>query len=186
MRRLIVTENSSLDGIIAPMDGWFDPAAADADVTAANQEHRDAADGLLLGRQTYQDLYGFWPHQHDDRTGISDYLNQVPKYVLSRTLVTADWENTTVLRGDLAEEVAALKAQSGDDIVVTGSVSVVQALAPTGLVDLYRLWIYPAVQGYGRRLFTDGVQTGLKLTDSRTFASGVVLLEYRPTGGAHV
>src|SRR5215475_14561219 len=179
MRRLIVTENSSLDGIVSPMDGWFDPAAADADVTAANQEQRDAADGLLLGRQTYQDLYGFWPHHHEDTTGISDYLNRVEKYVLSSTLETAKWENTTILRGTLADEVASLKDRPGKDIVVTGSISVVQALVTTGLVDLYRLFVYPAVQGHGRRLFPDGMRTRLNLTDSRTFSSGIVLLEYR-------
>jgi dihydrofolate reductase len=181
MRRLVITENMSLDGVIAPMDGWFDPSAQDDDLIAAGREHRDAADGLLLGRVTYQEFYGYWPHQHDDPTGISDYLNQVRKYVVSGSLHDADWQNSTILRGPVESEVAALKDQPGRDIVVTGSTQLVQALAPSGLVDLYRLFVYPVVQGHGRRLFPPGVRAGLTLANSRSFASGVVLLEYQPS-----
>lgn len=181
MRDLIVTENTSLDGVIAPMDGWFDPGASDEDLLAANIEHREAADALVLGRVTYEEFAGFWPHQSDDRMGISDYLNQVAKYVVSGSLERADWQNSTILSGPFAEEIAALKEQPGKDIVVTGSASLVHALAPTGLIDVYRMFVYPVVQGHGHRLFPDGFGTGLRLVDTRAFDSGVVLLAYRPT-----
>lgn len=176
MRELIVTENVSLDGVAAPMDGWFDPAAQDGELLRANIEHREAADALVLGRVTYQEFAGFWPYQKDDQTGVADYLDQVAKYVVSATLDRADWRHTTILR-DLAA-VEALKAEQGRDIVVTGSVTLAAALVTAGLVDRYRLFVYPAVQGHGRRPFPAGFGSGLRLTDSRTFTSGVVLLEY--------
>src|SRR5439155_16728284 len=95
MRDLVVTENMSVDGVIAPMDGWFDPAAQDEDLLATNAEHRAAADALVLGRVTYEEFAGYWPAQVDDPTGISGYLNQVDKYVFSTGMDRADWENTT-------------------------------------------------------------------------------------------
>jgi dihydrofolate reductase len=180
MRDLVITENVTLDGVMAPMDGWFDPTAADDGVRAATTAHREAADALVLGRVTYEEFAGFWPHQVDDRTGISDYLNQVDKYVVSAGLNRADWANTTILRGPIEPELAALKQAAGRDIVVTGSAGLVRSLLPSGLVDLYRLFIYPVVQGHGRRLFPDGFAQKLRLADAQTFESGVVLLEYRP------
>jgi dihydrofolate reductase len=179
MRDLVVTENMSVDGVIAPMDGWFDPAAQDEDLLATNAEHRAAADALVLGRVTYQEFAGYWPAQVDDPTGISAYLNQVDKYVFSASMDRADWENTTILRGPVEAELAELKRAPGRDIVVTGSASLVRSLLPTGLVDEFRLFVYPAVQGHGRRLFHDSWRAGLTLVDWRTYRSGVVLLAYR-------
>jgi dihydrofolate reductase len=179
MRDLVVTENVSLDGVMAPMDGWFDPMAADDALLATQVEHREAADALVLGRVTYEEFAEFWPEQTDDPTGTSDYLDQVAKYVLSSSLESADWKRTTILSGQLEDELAKLKQQSGKDIVVTGSATLVQSLVPTGLVDVYRLFVYPVVQGHGHRLFPDGITTKLELIDSRTFSSGVVLLSYR-------
>ena len=91
--------------------------------------------------------------QTDDVTGVSDYLNQVQKYVVSADLPTASWQRTTNLRGEVTDELAALKAADGADIVITGSVSLVHSLHGTGLVDEYRMFLYPVVQGFGRRLF---------------------------------
>ncbi|GIH20727.1 dihydrofolate reductase family protein [Rugosimonospora africana] len=179
MRDLVVTENITVDGVIAPMDGWFDPAAQDEDLVATNAEHRDAADALVLGRITYQDFAAYWPAQVDDPTGISDYLNGVSKYVVSASLDRADWENTTILRGPVEQELAALKRLPGRDIVVTGSASLAQPLVTSGLVDVVRLFVYPVVQGHGRRLFDGPMPGGLTLVDTRTFASGIVLLAYR-------
>jgi dihydrofolate reductase len=98
MRRLVVTENVSLDGVMAPMDGWFDPSRSDDELLAASRTHREAADALVLGRVTFQEFAGFWPYQHDDRTGVSAYLDQVAKYVVSGSLDRAEWQNSTVLR----------------------------------------------------------------------------------------
>jgi dihydrofolate reductase len=179
MRNLVVTENISLDGVIAPMEGWFDPGAQDEDLVAVSAEHRKAADALVLGRVTYEEFAGYWPAQTDDRTGISDYLNGVAKYVVSTSLDHADWVNTTVLRGPVEQELRALKERTGGDIVVTGSATLVGSLMPTGLVDVVRLFVYPVVQGHGRRLFDAAGRAELSLVDSRVFRSGVVLLAYR-------
>lgn len=180
MRDLVVTENVTLDGVIAPMGDWFVPGAGGADLLAAITEQRQAADALVLGRVTYEQFAGFWPAQADDQTGVRDYLNQVAKYVVSANLDRADWTNSTVLRGPVQEEIAALKRAPGKDIVVTGSASLVHSLLPTRLVDVYRLFVYPVVQGYGRRLFPDGMPPcGLRLIDSKAFESGVVLIAYR-------
>ena len=179
MRTLIVTENMSLDGVIAPMDGWFDPNAADDDLLAVNVEHREAADALVIGRVTYEEFAGFWPAQTDDPTGTARYLDRVAKYVVTSRELSSDWANTTRLRGPITDELAALKGQPGADIVVTGSATLAGALVPTGLVDRYRLFVYPVVQGHGRRLFAGGARAELDLVTTRRFASGVALLEYR-------
>jgi dihydrofolate reductase len=179
MRDLVVTENITLDGVIAPMDGWFDPSVQDEDLLAANAEHRQAADALVLGRITYEEFAGYWPAQVDDPTGISGYLNRVSKYVFSASMDHADWANTTILRGSVEDELAALKRAPGGDIVVTGSARLVRSLLPTGLVDVVRLFVYPVVQGHGRRLFDDSMSAELTLVDTRAFRSGVVLLAYR-------
>jgi dihydrofolate reductase len=129
---------------------------------------------------TFEEFRGYWPQQTEDTTGITDHLNAVPKFVLSRTLDDPGWENTTVLRGPLGEEVARLKARPGDTLGVTGSVSVARQLVATGLVDEYRLYVYPVVLGRGARLFEGA--TGLprlRLADVRPFRSGVVLMTYR-------
>lgn len=185
MRDLVVTENITLDGVIDAAGDWFAPSGGDdasdtADMLAAQQEHMSGADAVLLGRVTYEQFQGYWPLQTDDTTGVSDYLNRTSKYVVSATLTTPTWQNTTVLRGPLADEMAALKAQPGKAIVATGSVTLVQALVRTALVDEYRVFVYPAVLGRGRRLFQDATGLGtLSLVEARPFQSGVVLMRYR-------
>ena len=169
----------SLDGVIAPMDGWFDPGEQDADLAAVVAEHREAADAVVLGRVTYEEFAAFWPYQTDDTTGISAYLDRVVKYVFSSSLERAGWRHTTILRGPVGDELTALKQADGKDIVLTGSASLVRSVLPTGLVDVYRLFTYPVVQDHGRRLFDGPTRAELTLTDTRTFKSGVVLLEYR-------
>ncbi len=185
MRNLVVTENITLDGVIDASEGWFTPSGDDgdndtADMAQVQQEHMNDADAVLLGRVTYEQFQGYWPLQTDDTTGISDYLNRTDKYVVSATLPAPTWQNTTVLDGPLAEEVATLKERPGKAIVATGSVSLVQALLPTGLVDEYRLFVYPVVLGRGRRLFEDATDLGaLRLVAARPFSSGVVLMRCR-------
>lgn len=188
MRKLVVTENVTLDGRIEMLDDWFDPRGpgdpeAAAELAEDERETQEQFDAVLLGRRTYRDFEGYWPLQTDDQTGVTDYLNRTRKYVLSATLGDPAWANTTVLRGPLADEVAALKALPGRDIVATGSISVVTALAGTGLVDEYRLMVHPYVQGRGRRLFEDGAAAQLELVEARQFRSGVVRMRYRPTAG---
>jgi dihydrofolate reductase len=185
MRDLIVTENITLDGVIDATEGWFDPAGDDADVDQSDvvdaiREHREAADAFLVGRVTFEQMRGYWPLQTDDETGISDYLNRVSKYVVSGTLEDPQWEPTTVLRGPLENEIRALKSKPGEDIVTTGSISLVHDLTAAGLVDEYRLFVYPVVLGHGRRLFTDAhAIPRLRLVEARPFRSGIVLMRHR-------
>jgi dihydrofolate reductase len=127
------TENITVDGVIDMAAGWFDPLSKDvdqSDIIATNAEHSAAADALLVGRNTFESFRDFWPKQTDDSTGVSCYLNRVSEYVISRTIKDPGWQNTTVLHGDLGEEVRALKAAPGRDIVATGSVQLVQRWSP--------------------------------------------------------
>lgn len=124
---------------------------------------------------------GYWPEQSDDATGITDYLNRVQKYVISATMTDPQWQHSTVLSGDPAKEVRALKEQRGRDIVVTGSITLCHALIEAGLVDEYRLFVYPVVQGRGRRLFPDGFELPeLRLLDAKAFRSGITYSRYAP------
>jgi dihydrofolate reductase len=184
MRDLIVTENITLDGVIEAVDDWFAPAGGDSeadhsDVEALIGEHMRAADAFLVGRKTFVQMRGYWPQQTGDTTGISDYLNRVSKYVVSSTLDDPEWEHTTVLRGAARDEIEALKAQPGKDIVTTGSITLVHDLIAAGLVDEYRLFVYPVVLGRGRRLFEQAKLPTLRLVETRPFRSGIVLLRYR-------
>jgi dihydrofolate reductase len=186
MRKLVITQNVTLDGSIEMITDWFNPAgnpgADESDLIAHMQAHDADCDAMLLGRQTFTDFRGYWPHANpeDDPGGVSDYLNQVQKYVVSSSLVDPQWENSTVLSGDPIAQVRELKEQPGKEIVVTGSISLCHALIDAGLVDEYRLYIYPAVQGKGRRLFPDGFGLqSLRLVDAQPFRSGVCYIAYR-------
>lgn len=184
-RDLIITENITVDSVIDATGDWFVPAGADdsadvAEMREVEERLRATADALLVGRATFEAFRSYWPHQTDDQTGVSDYLDRVDKYVISSTLTDPDWAGTTVLRGDLADEVANLKEQAGGDIVATGSITMVHALNRTGLVDEYRLFVYPTVMGSGRRLFEEPLdRPHLNLVEAHPFRSGVVLLRYR-------
>ncbi len=163
MRTLAVTENTTVDGSIEMLGDWFDPqgqgAVDSADLMEELHRQGSQSDALLLGRQTFEDFRGYWPLQTEDPTGISAYLDQVQKYVVSSTLTDPAWQNSTVLAGD--------------------PVAAVHALVAAGLVDEYRLFTYPVVQGRGRRLFPDGFEAPrLRLLESRAFRSGITYARY--------
>lgn len=180
MRTLAITQNMTLDGSIEMLTNWFDPTVEAPDLMAESHRQDAEADALLVGRLTFEDFRGFWPHQTDDATGVTDYLNAVHKYVVSSTMTDAEWQNSTVLSGDVIDEVTALKNADGKDIVVTGSISLCHTLIGAGLVDEYRLFVYPTVQGSGRRLFPDGMEIPtLQLMETKSFEQGVSLLRYR-------
>lgn len=186
MRELIVTQNITLDGVIDMAEGWFDPAGEEgvdqSDVIAAIREQSANSDALLVGRVTFEQLRAYWPLQDDDVTGVRDHLDQVRKYIVSTTLQDPAWERSTVLRGPLLDAVRELKAQPGRDIVATGSLSLMPELVAGGVVDEYRLFVYPVVLGRGQRLFADATTVPrLRLAEARPFRSGVVLLRYRPS-----
>jgi dihydrofolate reductase len=180
MRKLVITQNITLDGSVEMLDDWFDPQLQDADLLEESHRQDSQADALLVGRQTFEDFRGYWPKQTEDPTGVTDYLNRVAKYVVSSTMTDPDWTNSTVLTGDPIERITELKSQPGKDIVLTGSISLAHALIAGGVVDEYRLFVYPTVQGRGRRLFPNGSAIP-KLTlvePPKTFRSHITLLRY--------
>jgi dihydrofolate reductase len=190
MRKVAVTEHLTLDGVMqAPgrpdedtrggfqHGGWAIP---NNDEVMARVMGEGMAKGgpLLFGRRTYEDFYGFWPHQKDNP--FTDVLNDVEKFVASRRLTDPlPWNNSTLLKGDAAETVKELKEQPGEDIGVVGSGELVQSLIRHRLVDEYLLMIHPLVLGSGRRLFPEGVHSSLRLVDSVTTTTGVVIATYR-------
>lgn len=180
MRTLAITQNATVDGSIEMLGDWFDPRAqTDPGLLDVMRHHRETADALLVGRQTYESLRGYWPAQTDDTTGVTDYLNRVHKHIVSTTMTDPGWQHATVLSGDLVPAVRALKDQPGGDIVVTGSISLCHALIEAGLVDEYRLFTYPVVQGGGRRLFPDGVALPkLRVLDARAFDNDITFTHY--------
>ena len=179
MRTLAITQNMTLDGRVEMLDDWFDPQLQDDDLMQESHRQDAAADALLVGRRTFEDFRGYWPHQTDDRTGIAGYLNRVAKYLVSSSIDDPGWANSTVLRGDPVEEVRALKAREGKDIVLTGSITLAHTLIAAGVVDEYRMFVYPVVQGRGRTLFPAGTRPKLRLLgEPKSFSSGFVLLRY--------
>jgi dihydrofolate reductase len=183
MRTLAITQNITMDGSIEMLGNWFEPqgqAEVDqSDLLEVLHRENSEADACLVGRQTFTDLRGYWPKQTDDQTGVTDYLNGVQKYVVSKTLTDPEWENTTILSGNAIEDIRALKDKPGKDVVATGSITLCHALIEAGLVDQYRLYVYPVVQGRGRRLFPDGIELPyLKLLEAKPFRSGIVYLRY--------
>lgn len=184
-RTLAITQNVTLDGSIEMLGDWFDPQAgteADGSDQLAEVRRQDGtADALLLGRRTFEDFRSYRPLQTEDPTGIAGYLDQVEKYVVSSTLTEPGWEPTTVLGGNPVAAVRELKERPGQDIVVTGSITLTHALAAAGLVDEYRLFTYPVVQGRGRRLFPDGMEVPrLRRLDATSFRNGVTFAAYAP------
>jgi dihydrofolate reductase len=180
MRKLVITQNITLDGSIEMLDDWFDPRLQDDDLLEESHRQDAQADALLVGRKTFTDFRGYWPRQTDDPTGVTDYLNRVAKFVVSSTMTEPEWKNSTVLSGDPVAQTKALKTQPGKDIVLTGSITLAHTLMAAGLVDEYRLFVYPAVQGRGRRLFPDGMAIpALRLVERpKAFRSGITLIRY--------
>jgi dihydrofolate reductase len=189
-RRLVlatiaVTEFISLDGVVEDpggaedfkYSGWTFEIDRGDDGNAFKLEETMASDALLLGRVTYEGFAEAWPSREGE---FADKFNTMPKYVVSSTLKQADWNNSTVLDGDVVEEVSKLRADTEGEIVVHGSVQLAQALLEHDLVDELRLMLFPVVLGQGKRLFgeTSDKKT-LQLTESRTVGDGVLILIYR-------
>jgi dihydrofolate reductase len=162
--------------------GWSFPYG-DQDFGTAMVGWFEHATAFLLGRQTYEIFNSHWPHQTDPNDPIATKLNSLPKYVASTTLDSADWNNTTVLGGDLVAEVARLKDQPGDELQIHGSGGLAQTLIEHDLIDEYRLLTFPVHLGSGKKLFRDGAKAAaLRLTGSSTTGTGVVIATYEPAG----
>ncbi|MEU8271550.1 dihydrofolate reductase family protein [Sphaerisporangium sp. NPDC049002] len=184
MRKIIVSMFATLDGFATGPKGdmaWVtDRFGEETGKYAIDQLF--AADLLLLGRVTYEIMAGSWPSMTDD-SGFADRMNEIPKIVFSSTLKEPlTWNNATLAKGDIAHEVARVKKEPGDDILVYGSVSVVRELMRLGLVDRFRLWVHPVtLGGSGADSIFDGYdENELKLVDTVICDSGVVVLDYEP------
>ncbi|MBS1606571.1 MAG: dihydrofolate reductase family protein [Bacteroidetes bacterium] len=181
MRQLVVSEWITLDGVFdaGSMAQWFMPY----DSVSRQELIRDgilSCDAILFGRRTYEMLAPYWSRMKNNEMGISDKLNSVPKYVVSNTLKKADWENTTIISGNVMEEITRLKQQPGREIQIEGSAGLVGHLQEAGLIDEYRLIVHPVIMGSGQRLFQEGKQPiGLQLVETRTLDNGVIALRYR-------
>ncbi|WP_129794128.1 dihydrofolate reductase family protein [Sphingosinicella sp. CPCC 101087] len=181
--RLVVTDYVSLDGVIEDPVGmedsglgdWTGPYSRGEEGDAFKHRELEESGAILLGRRTYEAFAAVWPMV---KTEFADRMNSLPKYVASTTLERADWSNSTVLRGDIVDDVRKVKAATDGDILVYGSASVAHALMPHGLIDEFRLMVYPVVLGAGKRLFPDGVKAAMKLVECRPFASDILLLRY--------
>jgi len=188
MGRIVVTEFISLDGVIeAPgggeeyaHGGWTFEIERGPEGDQFKLDELVEAEAQLLGRRTYEGFAAAWP-QMNDEAGFAEKMNGMPKYVVSSTLENAEWENSTVLSGDLAEEIAKLKQDVDGVILVAGSAQLVQGLLEHDLIDELRLMVFPVVLGSGKRLF--GPSAGkkpLQLTESRTVGDGIAILTYAP------
>jgi dihydrofolate reductase len=180
VRKIVAGLFISLDGVYEAPDQWHFPYFND-EMGEAVQAQMDAADTMLLGRVTYQEFASYWPHQSNDEVPIADYMNTMPKVVVSETLDSLDWQNSTLIKGNVVEELTLLKQQPGKNIGITGSGTLVASLLRAGLLDELRLLVHPIVVGKGKRLFaTEEESRGLRLADAQTFSTGVLSLTYTP------
>jgi len=190
MRRVVASEFVSLDGVMEDPSWTFQFGSEEQEEFKFDELF--AADALLLGRVTYEGFAAAWPNMMEQYEGprraalgeFTDRMNNLPKYVVSTTLEDPlEWNNSTVIKGDVAEEIATLKQQPGQDILIGGSGDLVNTLMGHDLIDEYRLMVFPVVVGSGKRLFGEGSATKtLKLLETKTFGSGVVVLSYEPAG----
>ncbi|HEX7145099.1 MAG TPA: dihydrofolate reductase family protein, partial [Gaiellaceae bacterium] len=160
--------------------GWTVDIETDESMYGFKFQETLAADGLVLGRRTYEGFAAAWPGREGD---FADAFNTMPKYVVSSTLEDPEWNNTTVLKGDVGNEVEKLKQEQDGDIVVHGSAQLVQTLVENDLVDEFRLMVYPLVLGSGKRLFGEtSDKKPLRLVESKVVGDGVAILIYQPVG----
>ncbi len=179
MRRIVVTEFLTIDGVMESPDRWV-PAFWSPETERFKLQEILAVDGLLLGRMTYEGFAAAWP-QRSDPDGFADRMNGVAKHVVSSTLMHPTWNNTIVMTGDPVTEITRLKTTSGGDLLVAGSASLVNLLLKNGLADEYRLMIFPTIAGRGKRLFTAQPSSStLELRNIEALPLGVTVLSYTP------
>ncbi|HET9911305.1 MAG TPA: dihydrofolate reductase family protein [Anaerolineales bacterium] len=180
MRRIIVSEFLTLDGVMEAPEKWSFPFQNE-EVAQFKYEEILSSDVLLLGKTTYQIFANSWPSRKGD---FADRMNSIPKYVVSTTLDQLTWHNSYQFKDAncVVEEIIKLKQQAGQDILVAGSGRLVQMLIQQRLVDEYRFLVHPLFGGSGKRLFAEECQATLKLIQARSFSTGMILLQYQPAG----
>src|SRR3990172_8953060 len=187
MRKIISGLFMTLDGVVeAPGSadttlpekrGWSEPYV-DQEVGMSIFDAIQKSDAFLLGRKTYQDFAAFWPSMPEEDP-FAKVMNSMPKYVVSTTLKRAEWNNSKLVKGNIVEEISTLKQQSGKNINITGSPTLVQSLLQHGLIDEIQFLVCPVVLGVGKRFFRDGSDTkALKLVEAKPFGTGIVVLSY--------
>lgn len=189
MRNLVVQSFLTVDGVMQSpgsneedreggfdRGGWLEPFF-DEELMRIVRELHSSAGCLLLGRITYQGMAAYWPYADQDL--LASTMNRLPKYVVSRTLDTLGWQNSTLLEEDVPAAVAGLRRRPGAEIQVVGSGRLAQTLAANDLVDVYRLWTFPVLLGHGKRLFAEGTApANLRLVESAATSAGVVQHTY--------
>jgi dihydrofolate reductase len=184
--KIVVTEFVSLDGVMEDpggaedfrYGGWTFEIDRGDDGNTFKLDEALASEALLLGRVTYEGFAAAWPSREGE---FADKFNSMPKYVVSSTLTEPEWNNSTVLKGNVAEEIAKLRQEQDGDIVVHGSAQLVQTLVEHDLVDEFRLMVFPVVLGSGKRLFAEtSDKKPLRLVDSKVVGEGVAILIYEP------
>ncbi|MGE5074131.1 MAG: dihydrofolate reductase family protein [Anaerolineae bacterium] len=184
MRKLIASLFISVDGVMegpGPQDpyehaGWTMPYGSD-EIGKIKYDELMRSDALLLGRITYEGFAAAWPGQTDE-AGFADRMNNLPKYVVSTTLRETEWNNSHIINEDVAQRIAQLKEQAGQDILIGGSAQLINSLMGARLIDQFRLLVYPVILGSGKRLFHEGSHASLQLVESRPLGSGVVFTRY--------
>ena len=177
MRKLIVSNNVTLDGRVDDVLDWSIPGD-DEDFVKRNIDLLSQSDGLILGRKSYEFFAAVWPSRSGE---FPDLMNGIAKHVASTTLEDPEWQNTQLIEGDVPEAVAKLKQEPGQDLVVYGSHDLAHNLLEHDLVNEYQLWVYPVVLGKGRSFFEDGVKRmNLDLVDTTVIPPGVAILTYQP------
>lgn len=182
MRKIIVSEFVTLDSVMEAPNEWIFPYRHEA-IAKFEFDQLFASDALLLGRVTYQIFADYWPSATDEATpgaGYANRMNSIPKFVVSKTLQKSEWQNSNVIRVDIEQEIEKLKHQTGKDILIYGSGELVNTLMRHALIDEYRLLVFPIAIGIGKRLFQAGSQATLKLVETKSLGTGVVLLCYQP------
>ncbi len=185
MRKILTFLVASVDGYYEGPNQEFDWPVVDEEFNQFALQQLDEVDTLMFGRVTYELMASYWPtsQAQQDDPKVAQAMNSLPKIVVSKTLGEPTWENTRLIRDDVAGQLAALKRQPGKDIAIMGSSNLTVSLLEMGLLDELRIMVHPVVLGGGRSLFrTANQRIGVKLVDTRTFRSGNVLLTYQPTG----
>jgi dihydrofolate reductase len=182
MRKVIASEWMTLDGVFDAnsMMDWFAPFDSTERQDYIKQNVLTSG-AVLVGRVTYEMLASYWPSKKNNEDGIADKLNSMPKHVVSSTLEKADWNPSTIIKENVAGEIAKLKKEPGDPILIFGSATLVHSLMNADLIDEYRILVHPIIMGSGKRFFKDGMPGAkLKLVESKALPSGVLFNRYQP------
>jgi dihydrofolate reductase len=181
MKKVIVTEWMSLDGIFdsSSMEQWFNPYHSDSRGKYI-QDTIQNCEIMLYGRNTYEMLFPYWSSLKNNEMGVADKLNKAKKFVVSTTMEQANWENSEIIKADVTNKVLELKKQSGGDILVQGSATLVKTLLEAGLVDELKLLVQPHIMGSGSRLFFDASNVSFQLNNIQQLDNGVLALSYEP------